>query len=87
MTPGAPVSGIFRGPGNFFSEFSKLEDVFEVIEYVKPGNSIVGPKEGQPTWICEVVVSTHLGPHYALKRVLEISSDIISKFLPFVYTS
>ena len=78
---------MFRGPGNFFDSFRvKYPEVLYLFQYVNPGSFVIGPEDGQPTWICEIAIFTHQGPRAALDRVLAISREIVEAFLPFIFT-
>jgi biotin carboxylase len=64
---------------SFMSEYAKRENVVWVNPYVKPYEQVIGPQDGHPSWLGDVVV-THEDGHRALEIVKEIEKEIAEDF-------
>ena len=63
----------------FIQEHAKRDNVVWVLTYVKNGEKVVGPEDGHPTWLGDVVVQ-HPDGHEALRIVKEIENEIATEF-------
>ena len=63
----------------FMRKYAQLPNVVWVLTYVKAFEQVVGPEEGHPTWLGDVVV-THADGHAALKLAKQIENDIAIEF-------
>ncbi len=70
---------------SFIGEYASREHVVWVNTYVKPFEQVIGPQDGLPTWLGDVVVA-HPDGHEALRIVKaiekEISDDFLSRRIP-----
>mmetsp|Transcript_430 Transcript_430/g.352 ORF Transcript_430/g.352 Transcript_430/m.352 type:complete len:96 (-) Transcript_430:51-338(-) len=76
---GAPKSGVVDST-QFLDKFRDIPGVVQLSPLVQDGESLVGPEEGMPSWIAEVVVSLDDG-HKAKDLVQKMSSDIAEECL------
>ncbi|EER18773.1 Phosphoribosylamine--glycine ligase, putative [Perkinsus marinus ATCC 50983] len=76
---GAPKSGVV-GNIEFLDKFRDIPAVVQLSALVHDGETLVGPEEGMPSWIAEVVVSLRDG-HKAKDLIQSLSSEIAAECL------
>ena len=64
---------------SFFENYSTRPHVVWVNPYVKPYEQVIGPHDGLPSWLGDVVV-THPDGHEALRIAKEIEREISEEF-------
>jgi biotin carboxylase len=64
---------------SFMSTYADREHVVWVHPYVKPFERFIGPDDGHPTWLGDIVVA-HADGHEALRIVKEMENDIANEF-------
>lgn len=64
---------------DFMKRHEKQKNVVWVLPYVKPFEQVVGPEDGHPTWLGDVVVQ-HADGHEALRIVKKIEDTIATEF-------
>ena len=64
----------------FMSEYAKRPNVVWVLPYVKPFEQLVGPEDGHPTWLGDIVVQHENGAE-ALRIVQGIEQEIANEFV------
>ncbi|KAF4672822.1 Carnosine synthase 1 [Perkinsus olseni] len=78
---GAPKSGVVDSI-EFLDKFRDISGVVQLSALVHDGEAVVGPEDGMPSWIAELVVSLsdgHKAKALAQKLSSEIAADCLSR--------
>ena len=75
-TPNAPKSGTIVST-KFLEPVRIKTNLVGLWEFVAPGEVVVGPEEGQPSWLCEVAIGGTEGGKKLLDEMNTLSSTLI----------
>jgi biotin carboxylase len=75
-TPNAARSGVVKNL-SFLDHVRTRPDLLGLWEFVQPDTPVVGPEDGQPSWLCEVALVGDQGSHELLKSMNELVDTIL----------
>ena len=76
-TPNVKRSGRIDSLG-FLEKIRARTDLVGLWEFVAPGETVIGPEEGQPTWLCEIALGGTAGSQVLLKHMLQLVDDLVT---------
>jgi carnosine synthase len=77
-TPNAVKSGTIKSM-SFLDQLRERTDLLGLWEYVSPGTVVVGPEEGQPSWLCEVALVGSEGSQSLLNEMTVLVDSLLNK--------
>ena len=81
MTTNAVGSGTIGSDLGFLSKYK--DDVSRLMCRVKPGDCVMGPEDGQPSWLVEIWMESDRqssSPRSLVERILSVSDEIAMEF-------
>jgi hypothetical protein len=75
-TPNVSKSGIIKST-KFLDAIRDREDLVGLWEFVSAGDAVIGPEDGQPSWLCEIALGGFEGSQVLLEKMLELQASII----------
>jgi len=75
-TPNAAKSGTIAST-DFLNTVRSKPNLVGLWEFVAPGDVVIGPEEGQPSWLCEVAIGGFDGGANLLAEMNQITSTLI----------
>ena len=75
-TPNASKSGTITST-SFLDVVKTKPNLVGLWEFVAPGDVVVGPEEGQPSWLCEVALGGTEGGEILLAEMNEVTNHLI----------
>lgn len=78
MTTNATKSGIVGSNMDFLDRYSN--QVSKLTCRAKPGDKIVGPEEGQPSWLVEIWMEGERDAQLLVDRIVSVSDEIAGDF-------
>jgi carnosine synthase len=86
MTTNAVASGTVGSDLMFLKAVAERADVLKLICRVKPGDQVVGPEHGQPSWLVELWMEGHPQENESLvEKILVLSDEIAQQFCAHYY--
>ena len=76
-TPNVGKSGVIESVA-FLEQIKLRPDLCGLWEFVVPGELLVGPEEGQPTWLCEIALMGNEGSESLLKTMLSLTEKLVA---------
>jgi len=76
-TPNATRSGTIKNTA-FLNKVRDRNDLVGLWEFIGDGESVIGPAEGQPSWLCEIALGGTCGSAVLLTSMLQLQDSIIN---------
>ena len=76
-TPNAVKSGVVKSL-SFLDHVHSRTDLLGLWEFAQPGSRVVGPEEGQPSWLCEIALVGNEGSAALLTEMNSLVDQLVA---------